>query len=207
MKKTGSLLIVLMVLQIVGLGTAGGSDTWPTWRGPDLSGVSKQGHPPTTWGESQNVKYENRELTFTRTINRDGGPMDMAFTGTVGFDGLEGVFKSDRGEAAATGKLVGAALVGTWNLDLSSERGERKQRLRVNPDMSVLYGSTRIRKIDLDGENVSFQNSLAFGDQEFATRFSGKIAESKLTGELTTSGGTTKVAGTKRASRRRRPTQ
>lgn len=158
-------------------------------------------------GEIKDVKYENRELTFTRTINRDSGSMEMAFTGTIGMDGLEGVFKSDRGEAAATGQRVGAALIGTWNLDLSSERGERKQRLRVNPDMSAVYGSTRIEKIDFDGESVTFKYTLTMGDREFATSFAGKIAESKLTGELTTSRGTTKVAGTKRPSRRRRSTQ
>ncbi len=175
--------------------------------------ADKEGNLEGSWksqrgeGKIKDVKYENRELTFTRTINRDSGPMELSFTGTVGFDGLEGVFKSDRGEAPATGKRVGAALIGTWNLDLSSERGERKQRLRVNSDMSALYGSTRVEKIDFDGESVSFEYSLTFGDSEYEVSFVGKVAESKLTGELTTSRGTTKVAGTKRVFRRRRPTQ
>jgi hypothetical protein len=68
--------------------------------------------------------------------------------------------------------------------------------------MSVLYGSTLIKKINLDGDKVSFKYILQFGDQEFETSFEGKIAESKLTGELKTSRGTSKVTGTRRASRR-----
>jgi hypothetical protein len=156
-------------------------------------------------GEITDVKYENRQLTFKRTIQRDSGSREMTFTGTIGPDSLEGVFKSDRGEAAATGKQVGAALIGTWDLDISSERGERKQRLRVDPDLSALYGSTRIDKIEFNGDNVRFTYSLTFGDNTFETSFTGKIVADKLTGELTSSRGTQKVAGTKRPPRGRRP--
>lgn len=155
-------------------------------------------------GESKvsDVKYEDRKLTFKRVIQRENNPMEMAFEGTLGFNSLEGIFKSDRGESAVEGTLVGAPLIGTWNLDIESEQGTRKQRLRVNPDMSALYGSTLIKKINLDGDKVSFKYVLQFGDQEFETSFEGKIAESKLSGELKTSRGTSKVTGTRRTSRR-----
>ncbi len=126
----------------------------------------------------------------------------MAFEGTIGYTSLEGVFKSDRGEAAVEGTRVGASLIGTWNLDIESERGARKQRLRVNADMSALYGPTLIKKINLDGDKVSFKYVLQFGDQEYETSFEGKIAESRLTGELKTSRGTSKVTGTRRTFRR-----
>jgi len=170
--------------------------------------ADKDGNLSGTWkssrGESKisDLKYENRKLTFKRVIQRDSGQMEMAFEGTVGYNSLEGVFKSDRGEAAAEGTRVGALLIGTWNLDIESERGARKQRLRVNPDMSGLYGSTLIKKINLDGDKVSFKYVLQFGDQEYETSFEGKIADSKLTGELKTSRGTSKVTGTRRTFRR-----
>ena len=170
--------------------------------------ADKEGNLSGMWkssrGESKvsDVKYEDRKLTFKRVIQREDSQMEMAFEGTVGYNSLEGVFKSDRGEAAVEGTRVGASLIGTWNLDIESERGARKQRLRVNPDMSALYGSTMIKKNNLDGDKVSFEYVLQFGDQKYETSFEGKIAESKLIGELKTSRGTSKVTGTRRAFRR-----
>jgi len=170
--------------------------------------ADKEGNLSGTWksssGESKvsDLKYEDRKLTFKRVIQRENNQTEMAFEGTIGNNSLEGVFKSDRGESAATGTLVGASLIGTWNLDIESERGARKQRLRVNADMSALYGSTLIKKINLDGDKVSFKYVMQFGDQEYETSFEGKIAESRLTGELKTSRGTSKVTGTRRTSGR-----
>ncbi|MFH1715881.1 MAG: hypothetical protein ABIF19_00900 [Planctomycetota bacterium] len=51
-------------------------------------------------------------------IQRDNGEREMAFEGTVGYNSLEGVFRSDSGEAPTEGTLVGASLAGTWNLDI-----------------------------------------------------------------------------------------
>jgi hypothetical protein len=166
----------------------------------NLSGIWKSSR-----GESKvsDVKYEDRKLTFKRVIQRDSGQMEMAFEGTLGYTSLEGVFKSEWGEATAEGTRLGAELIGTWNLDIESERGPRKQRLRINPDLSALYGPTMIKKIDFDGDKVSFKYTLQFGDQKYESSFEGKIAESKLSGELKTSRGTSKVTGTKRAFRRR----
>ena len=171
--------------------------------------ADKEGNLIGMWkssrGESKvsDLKYEDRKLTFKRVIQRENSQMEMAFEGTVGYNSLEGVFKSDRGEAATEGTRVAASLIGTWNLDIESERGARKQRLRVNADMSALYGPTLIKKINLDGDKVSFKYVLQFGNQEYETSFEGKIAESKLTGELKTSRGTSKVTGTRRTFRRR----
>jgi hypothetical protein len=166
----------------------------------NLSGIWKSSR-----GESKvsDLKYEDRKLTFKRVIERENNPMEMTFEGTLSYNSLEGVFKSERGEAAVEGTRIGASLIGTWNLDIESERGTRKQRLRVNPDMSALYGPTLIKKINLDGDKVSFKYVLQFGDQEYETSFEGKLADSKLTGELTTSRGTSKVTGTRRTFRRR----
>jgi hypothetical protein len=113
--------------------------------------------------------------------------------------------KSQRGEIAVEGKLIGGPLIGTWNLEVTSERGTRKQRLRVNPDMSGLYGAIPIKKINLEDGKVDFLAVLEFGDQSFEIRFEGKIEDSKLTGELTTSRGSQKIKGTKviRTFRRR----
>lgn len=49
---------VLIILQVLGLCVARGSESWPTWRGPDLAGVSEQGNPPAKWSETENVKWK-----------------------------------------------------------------------------------------------------------------------------------------------------
>jgi len=173
--------------------------------------ADKEGNLGGTWkssrGESNlsDVKYEDRKLTFKRVTERDGNRRERTFEGTIGYTSpsLEGVFKSDRGETPATGTRVGAALIGTWNLNLESERGARKQRLRVNYDMSGVYGSTVVKKITLDGDKVSFKYVRTYNDQDSETSFTGKIADSKITGEVKTDRGTSKVTGAKRTYRRR----
>jgi len=89
-----------------------------------------------------------------------------------------------------------------------SERGSRKNRLRVNPDMSGLYGAIPIKKVNLKGNQVSFKIVLEFGDQKFEMSFEGKVEDSRLTGELTNSRGSQKIKGAKviRTFRRRSAT-
>lgn len=165
--------------------------------------AGKDGELTAEWqsqqGESKitDLQYEQGKLTFKRESKFQERQMESTFEGTIQRDTLTGVMKSERGELPVEGTLIGAPLIGTWNLDIESEQGTRKQRLRVNPDMSALYGSSLIKKINLDGDKVSFKYVRTFGDQEFETSFAGKIAETKLTGELTTSRGTRKVTGAK----------
>ncbi len=66
-------------------------------------------------------------------------------------------------------------------------------------------GPSPLKKVNLEGDKVNFKTVLEFGDREFEMSFEGKLDESKLTGELTTSRGTRKVKGTKvvRSFRRR----
>ena len=152
------------------------------------------------------VKYERGKLTFKRKSKMQERQWESTFEGNVRGDTLSGVFKSERGEIKAEGKRVGALAIGKWNLEVESERGKRKQRLQVNPDMSGLYGTIAIKKIDLKGDKVSFKTSMKFGERTFEMSFEGNIKESKLTGELTTSRGKQKIKGTKvvRPSRRTR---
>jgi hypothetical protein len=175
--------------------------------------ADKEGNLSGAWkssrGESKvsDLKYEDRKLTFTRVIQRGENEWKMAFEGILGYTSLEGVFKSDRGEAPTTGTRIGASAIGTWNLDIESERGARKQRLRVNPDLSALYGPTIIKKINLDGDKVSFKYVMTIRYQDYETSFEGKISDSNLTGEVKTSRGTSKVKGAKRTYRGRGSSQ
>lgn len=157
------------------------------------------------------LAYERNSLTFKRKTKVGDREFESTFEGTIDYrtDMLTGKVTSDRGEGTAEGKRIGAAAIGTWNLDVTSEGGGFKQRLKVNRDLSALYGSTPVKAITLDGEKVSFKIVREFGDRKFEMDFSGKIAEAKessvegrapeatITGEIKTSRGTMKVTGKK----------
>ena len=153
------------------------------------------------------VLYERGSLTFKRKTTMGDREWESTFEGSIDrqTDTLSGVVKSDRGESTTEGKRIGTALIGTWNLEVASERGTRKQRLKVNSDLSGLYGSIPVKKVNFDGDKVSFKTVLEFGEQKYEMNFAGKIAEAKLTGELKTSRGTSKITGKKvvRTFRRR----
>lgn len=155
--------------------------------------------------EISEVQYEQRKLTFKMKSTNPDRQWEAAFEGSIQRDTLSGTVTSERGEMAAEGQRGGAALIGTWNLEITSERGTRRQRLLVNPDMTGLYGAIPVKKVNLQDGRVDFLMVLEFGDQTFEMKFDGKLEEAKLTGEMTTSRGTQKITGTKvvRTFRRR----
>jgi hypothetical protein len=75
----------------------------------------------------------------------------------------------------------------------------------VNPDMSALYGSMPLKKVNFEDGKVGFKLVVEFGDRKFESTFEGKIQDSKLIGELTSTRGTSKVTGTKVVRTFRRP--
>jgi len=143
------------------------------------------------------VQYEQGKLTFKAKSTNPDRAYEATFDGTIERDALTGTMKTERGESAVTGTRQGAALIGTWNLESTSERGTRQQRLVVNPDLTGLYGSFPIKKINFQNGVVDFPMAMQFGDQSFEMSFKGKIEENKLIGELTSDRGTQKVTGTK----------
>ena len=158
--------------------------------------------------EISDVQYERRSLSFKMKNTNPDRQWEAAFAGTISGNALSGTVTSERGEIKAEGQRVGAALIGTWTLDIESERGSRKQRLRINPDMTGMYGTIPIKKVNLEEGRVGFMMTLEFGEQSFEMTFDGKLEEAKLTGELKTSRGTSKITGTKVVRPvRRRPSQ
>jgi hypothetical protein len=157
------------------------------------------------WGQHEitDLTYERRSLSFKRHSKMQDREWDSTFEGTFAGDTLNGTIKSEMGEIEAQGTRLGAAAIGTWNLDVTSEWGTVKQRLRVNPDMTGLYGTIPVKKVNLEGDNMSFHMVVPFGDQEFEMNFAGKMAEMKLTGEMKTSRGTQEIKGMKVVRRRR----
>lgn len=161
------------------------------------------------WGEHSisDVQYNRGKFSFKRKSTFDGRQFDSTFEGSIdrGTDTLSGMISSEMGEVQAKGTRIGGALIGDWNLETTSERGTRKQRMRVNPDMSGFFGAIPIKKVNFEEGRVDFLLVLQFGDQTYEMTFDGKLEDSKLTGEMTSSRGATKIKGSKiiRPSRRR----
>jgi hypothetical protein len=151
------------------------------------------------WGEHEitDVQAEDNKLTFKRKTKVQDRQWESTFEGTVEGRTLSGTIKSERGETAAEGTLIGADLIGKWDLEITSERGPRRQILRVNPDLSAMYGPTAIDKVNLEGDKVTFQIVLGFGDRTFEINFEGKLDGNKLIGETTSPRGSQKVTGKK----------
>ena len=166
-------------------------------------GADKEGKLTGQWKTERgelaltDIQFDQGKLIFKAKSTNPDRAYEATFEGTIERDALTGAMKSERGESAVTGTRQGEALIGTWNLEMISERGTRTQRLQVNPDLSGLYGSLPIKKINLRDGAVDFLMVMQFGDQSFEMSFKGKLADAKLTGELTTSQGSQKVTGTK----------
>lgn len=175
--------------------------------------ADNEGELTATWrserGEMQvdRITLERNALTMTLQSDNPERPWKATFEGQLQQDGLSGTIRSERGEMAAQGTRRGAALIGTWNLEATSDWGTRKQRLVVYPDMTALYNATPVKNVTLDGDNVRFKIAMSFGDRDFEMDFAGKIQNGKLTGEMTTGMGSQKITGTKvvRTFRRRNP--
>ena len=153
------------------------------------------------WGEHEitDFQYERGRLTFKRKSKFQDRQLNSTFEGTIQWQTgtLSGVIKSELGEVAAQGERINSELIGNWNLDVASDRGDYKQRLKINRDMTGTYGTIPIEKVNVSDGMVNFLATMQFGDREFEMAFKGKLAGSKLTGELKTSRGTQKVVGEK----------
>ena len=59
-KLTVCLVCVLLLFLFAWSNTfaASGDEYWPNWRGPDNTGAAKSGNPPTTWSETENIKWK-----------------------------------------------------------------------------------------------------------------------------------------------------
>jgi hypothetical protein len=151
------------------------------------------------WGEHQitDIEFKKGKLTFQRKSKFQDQEFDSTFEGTVKAHKLSGVIKSERGDITAEGIRVGAVLVGQWELEITTDSGSRKQLLRVNPDLSAMYGPIAVKKVSLDDNKVAFKTELEFGEQKYDISFAGNLDGRKLSGELTSSRGCQQVTGKK----------
>ena len=101
--------------------------------------------------------------------------------------------------AELAGKAGAAALVGTWELTTESERGTRTRELVINEDLTGTYQSRNrefpVTDLTVEGDQVSFNIKMSFGEREFAFGFAGTLEGDSLNGEFTSPRGSRKVTG------------
>ena len=145
--------------------------------------------------ELSDVEYKDGVLTFTRqfrgrTQQQDQQPDRVTrYTFRAKGDVLTGTVTSPQGEQQPIeGKRADAPAVGTWLLTVSSQMGERTQRLVVRPDLTGLYGSMDLDDITVEDDAVSFTLTMGFGERTIENTFKGTVDGDRLTGEMTMSG-------------------
>lgn len=101
--------------------------------------------------------------------------------------------------AELAGKAPAAALVGTWELTTESSRGTRTRNLVINEDLTGTYESRDrefpVTDLTVEGDQVSFNIEMSFGEREFTLEFAGTLDGDALNGEFTTPRGSREVTG------------
>lgn len=148
------------------------------------------------------LAYAKGVLTFKSKLGSYKGGLTRA-------KALNGSYTTPDGrEFSVLAQRLGAPLIGTWNLEVTSEHGMRKQRLKVNRDLSGWYGSVPIKEVRLKGDapqlpnrprEVTFKTVTKMGERTVEQTFTGKVTPSKLDGEITTPTGSAKVLAHKAA--------
>jgi predicted nuclease of predicted toxin-antitoxin system len=161
----------------------------------------------SNWGEHKisDVKFKRNKLNFKRASKVQDRQWESSFEGTIKRHTLSGTFTSDRGEIEAEGNRLGTAVIGKWNLEVTSERGKRIQMLQINPDLSGMYGPIAIDKVNLEDSQVGFKTTLEYNERKSEISFAGTLQGNKLNGELTTLRGTRQVEGWRKG--RAKPTR
>jgi len=154
-------------------------------------------------GEStiSNVKAQDGKLTFDRTSSFNGNEFKSSFEGTVQGDKLTGVFKSDRGEIPVTGQHFGAAIIGNWELTVTSERGTFPGRIVIYPDLTGRYelfgAEIPMKTLKFEGDQLVYTVEVGFGDQVSEISFKGKVDGKSLKGQSTSTWGPSEITGKK----------
>ncbi|MGB7583099.1 MAG: glycoside hydrolase family 5 protein [Sedimentisphaerales bacterium] len=158
--------------------------------------------------ELGDVRFKDGAITFCQPAQSRKEIINGYFTGTIEGSRISGTVTCNGNKSHIEGRRIlktnanaipveanspGSQLIGNWILNSKVKWGSPEQRLKVNPDMSGLYGVTPINKITLDGDKVSFKVSAG----KYPIVFDCKLDGAKLAGVQKTSRDTQEVTGEK----------
>lgn len=147
------------------------------------------------------VRFEDGRLTVERTVKFQEQELEVTYVANVDGDTLTGTLQSTLGEVPANGTRFGAELIGTWELSATSDGETRTRYLTVFPDLTARYDFFLAEipvDITLEGEQVTFHAEVGLGDRSLGTDFTGTLEHGRLTGELVSPRGTSRIEGKRR---------
>ena len=169
---------------------------------------TKEGKLEGKWTEQMgehkitDVKFEDGKLTFTRHSKVEDMEFDNTFEGTVKDNKLTGTLKgSDMGQWKVEGQRIGQNLIGTWEVTTVSDFGSRTTIMKVFPDLTGRYevfdSEVPMKNLKLEGDQVTFDLEMGFGDMTFEMDFKGKLEGKTLKGQMSSDRGTSEITGKK----------
>ncbi len=158
--------------------------------------------------ELQDIRFKDNALTFSMAMQFKKDSIPAYFSGTLDGDRIFGTMTCGANKSRIGGNRkpaisltsetadanAGSQLVGIWILNGTTTWGSTQQRLKINPDMSGMYGVSQIDKITIEGDKVSFKVTAGM---RYETTFELKLEGSTLTGLMKTSRDTQTVTGKK----------
>jgi hypothetical protein len=156
-----------------------------------LSWKTADGDVPIT-----GFSYEAGQLRFTSEMGRYEGSLR-------GPDALDGTLTVDQRDFPVLASRMGTPVIGVWDLEVTSDHVTRRQRLKINPDMSGWYGITPIEvrlqhDVPVGPEPASHAvrfDAVGETEEDGRVSFVGDVMDVTLTGQITTSTGRSTIVG------------
>jgi hypothetical protein len=96
---------------------------------------------------------------------------------------------------------LAADIVGDWNMTMVFNENESVATLSIsqNPDGSYsgMWGGSKLSNIKLEGNKLTFDRTIRFGDNEFTMNYAGTVQDGKLTGAWSSDRGEFETNGVK----------
>ena len=159
------------------------------------------------WGITplRDIKYEDRQLSFTMTIRLDEGDTDTTFAGSIKQGELSGIFSNNLGEYPARGKrLRGIPMAsGTWQTKLTMGEREFTADLivkadaqgKLSADWKSQYGEHEIINVQFKQGKLSFDRKSRIQDRQWESSFEGTLKGHTLSGTITSDRGDITLEG------------
>lgn len=141
-----------------------------------------------------NPSFQDGLLKFDIIIDAQGQEFALGFEGKIDGNSMQGTWTSEYGDIQSTGIRAGAddgatPIIGTWNLQTTSDLGTNDRKLVVNKDLSGTYGGGdlgefAISNVKSSGNEIEFDFTLEAQGMELPCHVTASIDGSSIEGTL-----------------------
>ena len=146
------------------------------------------------WGASDlsDLKYENNELTFSRTSRFRGRETNSTFSGRIKQGKLSGTFSRglEKSEVECKRIRTVSRAAGSWDMKIKAGEQEYAATLQVSAgkkgrltaDWKSQWGEHEIENIEFKNSNLTFKRNSKVQDRNWESVFEGQIKGHALSG-------------------------